>query len=489
MSDSMPHDDFEKRLKKEAEDFLPQPSSRVWENIHNELHPRRRKYLLATAAAVLLLLGVGVYFLQKQYVSSNLKSSVAEQIPAGTLPAQTPPPPSDNSQSRKQPAQPVASSGKIFTQPQKSGETESVGLTTKPRIGHTEDSQRNNRTASSKSAIARKNDLQNPELFAPNKEKEQMSGPKLGNQSGKISGLPLLENLSLFLSTPHSRNYVELSTFALADRISSSWMIPQNEGNLSFSKKENKKVSPGKLYRKPSYEIFYTPGMGYRSLTEGSSGMMTGNTSSSYSSSSLSNLKQQPAWSWAAGARVILPFGKSWSLQTGLSVEQSNYSITAYGTYPAYVQNNNNYYYSASPSRSLYFLSTNALAAARPAVNHLHNSYFSGEIPLLVGKHFGNPRSVSLNLAAGAGLTYLFHTNPVIYSPVSGRYFTGADYIRKFNGNFHIETSLFIPLGPTLKLDVGPSFQYQILSSYKNYPAIKERPYLLGFKTGLQWGR
>ena len=488
MSDSMPHDDFEKRLKKEAEDFLPQPSSRVWENIHNELHPRRRKYLLAAAAAVLLLLAVGVYLLQKQYVSSHTKPSVAEQIPDGTLPAQTPPPPSDNSQSSKQPAQPVASSGKIFTQPQKPGETESVGLTTKPRSGYTEDSQRDKPTASSKSAIVIKNDLQNPELSAPNKEKEQMSGAKSGNQSSETSGLPLLENLSLFLSIPHSKDYVELSTFAHANRISSSWMIPQNEGNLSFSKKENEKVSRGKLYRKPSYEIFYTPGIGYRSLTEASPGMMAGNLSS-YSSSSLSNLKQQPAWSWAAGARVILPFGKSWSLQTGLSVEQLNYSITAYGTYPAYVQNNNNYYYSASPSRSLYFLSTNALAAARPAVNHLHNSYFSGEIPLLVDRRFGNPRRISLNLAAGAGLTYLFHANPVIYSPVSGRYFTGADYIRKLNGNFHIETSLFIPLGPTLKLDVGPSLQYQILSSYKNYPAIKERPYLLGFKTGLQWGR
>lgn len=485
----MPHDDFEKRLKKEAEDFLPQPSSRVWENIHNELHPRRRKYLLAAAAAVLLLLGVSVYFLQKQYVSSSIKSSVAEQIPAGTLPAQTPPPPSDNSQSRKQPAQPVVSSGKISTRLQKPGEAESVGLTTKPRSGYTEDSQGNNPAASSKSALVGKNKLQNPELSAPNKEKEQMPEAKLGNQSSETSGLPLLENLSLFLYTPHSRDYVELSTFAHANRISSSWMIPQNKGNFSFSKKGNEKVSPGKLFGKPSYEIFYTPGIGYRSLTEGSSGIMAGNPSSSYSSSSLSDLKQQPAWSWAAGARVILPFGKSWSLQTGLSVEQLNYSITAYGTYPAYVQNNNNYYYSASPSRSPYFLSTNALAAARPAVNHLHNSCFSGEIPLLVDKRFGNPRSIFLNLAAGAGLTYLFHASPVIYSPVSERYFTGADYIRKFNGNFHIETSLFIPLSPGLKLDIGPSLQYQILSSYKNYPAIKERPYLLGFKTGLQWGR
>lgn len=489
MSDSIPHDDFEKRLKKEAEDFLPQPSDRVWENIHNELHPRRRKYLTSAAAAVLLLLAVGVYFLQKQYVSPRMKPSVAEQVPARTLPAQASPTPSDNSQPHRQPAQSAASSGKISTRLQKPGETESADLIRKPQSGYSEDSQGNSPTASSRPAKARKNKSQNPKLFSLNKEKEQIQGTKWENQFRETPGLSLLENLSLFLSARQSRDYVELSPLAYSNRISSSLMIAPNEGNLSFSKKGNEKVSPLKLYRRPSYEIFYTPGMGYRSLTEGSSGMMAGNLSSSYSSSSLSKLKQQPAWSWAAGARVIFPFGKSWSLQTGFSVEQLNYSITAYGTYPAYIQNNNSYYYSASPSRSLSFLSTNALAVARPAVNHLHNSYFSGEIPLLMDKRFGDPRSISLKLAAGTGLTYLFHANSVIYSPMSGRYFTGTGYIRKFNGNFHIETSLFIPLSPRLKLDVGPSFQYQILSSYKNYPAIREHPYLLGFKTGLQWER
>ncbi|MGH2644824.1 MAG: hypothetical protein ACRDE2_12795, partial [Chitinophagaceae bacterium] len=118
--------------------------------------------------------------------------------------------------------------------------------------------------------------------------------------------------------------------------------------------------------------------------------------------------------------------------------------------------------------------------------SYLHNSYSLIEIPFLINKQFGNSHGVAFNVCAGVGLSYLFHANPVIYSPVSGRYFSDNHYIRSINGDYHIETSVLILLSSQLKLDIGPSFQYQILSSYKNYPAVKEHPYFIGLKTGLQ---
>lgn len=481
MNDPLEHNDFEKRLKKAAEDFSPKPSGRVWESLRDELHPRRRTYTLGAAAAVLLLLAVGVYFLQKEYSSPSLKPSVTEQMPPSASPQTSPAQSNSKNQSDEQ--------GNKGTPPS----TLSDGLSAKAQRHKERYLHENNTPApSAQTTMLRRHNQQNPKPFAINEEGEQVSDSKIGNQIAEGPGLPFLNNLPLRPFSLSSGHYAEAAPLGYDNYLNNLSSV-HNQGQEDADLHEKGKSPPEKLHRGIAFKIFYAPGMGYRTLTKGSPGMMPANSSfylnqSNSLSSALSNLKQQPAWSWSAGAGITFPLGKAWSLQTGISVSQINYGITAYGTYPGYIRNNNSYY-AASPARSFSFLSTNALTAARPPVSHLHNSYLMGEIPSLINKEFGNPHRVVIRIGAGAGLSYLFHSSPVIYSPSSGRYFTGSYYIRNLNGDLHIETSLLIPLTDQLKIDIGPSFQYQILSSYKNYPAIKEHPYFLGLKTGLQWGR
>ncbi|TAM99351.1 MAG: hypothetical protein EPN39_06805 [Chitinophagaceae bacterium] len=490
MTDPIEHNDIEKRLKKAAEDFLPAPPGRVWENVRDELHPHRRTYFLAYAAAILLLLAVSVYFLQRQYAHSSRKPSLTQQATPVTLPAQIPSSQTNNNLSNEretnQSGQTGAIAGKTAGENQK--ESESVRLAAKTfrksplhKINREKDEERNNATGGS---------------F--HKETVQTPGTKTENQKDEAPGLPHLKNLSAQLNTSSlSSVKVQVESFPLqfAKNISNlSVILPQ--GKEQFINDKKGKGITEKLHRKPAFEIFYAPSLGYRTLTKGTSAIMTNSSSSALdqfgSSSAVSHLKQQPEWSWSAGARIVFPLGKSWSLQTGLSATEMNYRIAAYGTYPVYIQNNANaasYSYYAMPGRQVSSLGVNAFAAARPQLSYLHNSYITGEIPLLINKQFGNPHSITINLGAGAGLSYFFHSSPVIYSPSPGRYFMDDRYIRPVNANFHVETSVLIPLGSHLKLDFGPSFQYQVLSSYKNYPVIKEHPYLLGLKTGLLWGR
>lgn len=487
MNDPIEHNDFEKRLKKAAGDFMPAPSSRVWENVRDELHPHRRTYILTVAAALLLLIAVGVYFLQRQYAHSSSKPSLAQQIIPVKSPVQTHPTQTNNKLSNgleaNQSGQTGAIAGKTSKDTQK--ESESTGLAEKTfqksfpnKINHKKGFQLNNSTVGS---------------F--HKETAQTLDTKIGKQKTETVGLSYLKNLSpqlntYFLSSIPSK--VESFPLQFTKNINNFQVVLPQEKEQFISNKKRKVISE-KLLRKPVFEIFYAPSLGYRTL-KGASGIMTNNSSSALdqfgSSSAVSHLKQQPEWSWSAGARIIFPLGKSWSLQTGLSAAEMNYRIAAYGTYPVYIQNNAAAYsYYAMPGRQVSSMSVNAFAATRAQLSYLHNSYITSEIPLLINKRFGNPHGITINLGAGAGFSYFFHSNPIIYSSSSGRYFVDDHYIRPVDANFHFETSVLIPLSTHLKLELGPSFQYQILSSYKHYPAIKEHPYLLGLKTGLQWIR
>jgi hypothetical protein len=107
---------------------------------------------------------------------------------------------------------------------------------------------------------------------------------------------------------------------------------------------------------------------------------------------------------------------------------------------------------------------------------------------MLAGE-FGGAGKLSYTLAGGAVLGWVVSSDPVIYSPDSKRYFTGSCYVRRFRTGLELEALVNLPLQGALQISTGPSLQYQLSSSYRNYPQVKEHPYLLGISAGLQWRR
>src|SRR5699024_2070567 len=251
--------------------------------------------------------------------------------------------------------------------------------------------------------------------------------------------------------------------------------------------------------RKISVGLYYTPGMSYRSLKEGTiqqrqvpsdvvsvpPGLLAVNDENLMMRVTRKEkpMQQKLSWGWGTGLRVGVPFGKNWMLQTGLSLQQTTYDIKAYKQDPAYVTGDGSSSMVAASAAN----STFARFAGGPSgvekSTTLENRYVSTELPLLIGKRFGHPDKLSFTLLAGAGLTYLIHSNAIIYAPQSQRYFSDDDYLSRFNSNLILEANMNIPLGNHFGFSIGPALQYQLFSSYKAYRAVQEYPYLIGIKT------
>lgn len=436
MADPISNNEFEKRLKEAAEQYTPMPPLGVWDKISDELHPRRGTYALAIAAVVLLLLASGVYFLQRD--DSVLVPPIKEQI----------------------------------------------------LENHTRHSVSSNADHPHSGNILSARKSGKPNLYPTQKV---ISVPVNSGQAAEEFAFQILKPVSpIWAETPLPQRINEMGIPVQPGYTPSGKYLFHQV--ISQENKNGTRAAKSRIRKRPFLEISFTPGLGYRVLKSGGSGAAINSSGSSslqfYNStgnisSGFSELNDRPEWSWAASALVGFRFSHKWSLQTGFSVSELNYKIPAYGTYPIYIRNTNRMsVYTAM--RPVAALAVNAQPGAGQKMSFLQNKYSFIEIPVLLNKQFGNPAKVSFEVKAGAGLSYLFQSDPILFSPSSGRYFKDDNYIRPLNGNLHIGASLLIPVTSKWKMDVGPSFQYQILSSYKNYPAVREHPYLIGVQAGLR---
>jgi hypothetical protein len=106
---------------------------------------------------------------------------------------------------------------------------------------------------------------------------------------------------------------------------------------------------------------------------------------------------------------------------------------------------------------------------------------------LLISRRFGQAGKIHFNVAAGGGVLYLIKSSAIIFAPESGRYFRDEDMLKPFNGSLHLEADVVFPLSKKINFTIGPSMQYQVFSTYKDYPQVKEHPYFPGIRAALQW--
>lgn len=470
MKEAFSNNELEKRLKREAEQFSLQPSDEVWDRISEQLRPQRNlKPWLWTSAAILLLL-IGSYFMFLHTPSEN--HHPVEFGPASTNIVK-------------------GGSGRDKTH---QGENKN-SITTAPK------------TSSSETDLTKQSNLQTEtHINRPPYSEENTAPSEIASTADKTpspsqattvtantkeeTGLPVLSSLPVSIPSIQPIHPEEIIPFLQVKENPAkiqAYNKPAEDGSGRATQATDKKV---KKKRNITYTASLTSGVGYRILHAHSSpnySQQMDNTLGAFAVVRNNKIDQKPDWNMSAEFRVAIPFGQRWSFQTGLSVLRTGYRVKAFGTYPAYIRTDGSYSLSGSTANTNSYYALNARLAPTQKPAYIRNRYLFGELPLMIGYQFGQPDKVHIDVSFGGGLLYLINSSPIIYSPSSGRYFTDKALLKPVNGILRTEAEVVFSFSKKMNFIVGPSLQYQMLSSYKNYPQVKEYPYAAGIKIGLQW--
>lgn len=463
MKEDFSNNKLEKRLKAAAEQLTVLPSDRVWAGISDQLHPRRKRRYWLWAAAAILALSMGFYLVlhqNKKHINNHGHAAISPKIQEKGTP--------------------------LSLTDKNDEENSDFSVHTPDKI---------------LPESRRKKDTRGEKGTTPNNFKGIIASSVPVEAKPTGEKLPFPPYRLPFLSSP---GMVLSAVQSPADRAAAPVRVINSNAKVSSANSminaplpDQKAIAGKNKKRHISYEAFLVSGLGYRFLNVQSENINSDQMAYPGNQQMVNSLrptaivpqkeemKHQPGISYSAGVNVAFPFGSHYTIKTGLSVMSLGYNITAFETYPAHIREDGSTSLSGyTGANSFYSQNRTASAVQRSKIS---NRYLYGEIPLLVSREFGSPEKVHLQVGLGGGLLYLLKSTPVIYFPKSGRYFTDKNLIRQLNANFYVEGEMIVPLSEKLNFTIGPSLQYQILSSYKNYPGVAERPYFPGIKAGLQW--
>lgn len=463
-------DELERILQEAADELYLQPSSVVWEQVTDQLHPSAKKFPYWIAAAASLLLLTGGYFMWHSFApkpvamhDKTFAAAPAQQI--SSTPSSNP----DNISGSNATATPSAAS-----------EQKKEATTAQPSYAGSSTALRN------ALPVAAQNYVAQPSAASPSSEETRTNAATEASPAAEIAA---------------SQDTYRATSAEASDENVKAGVLPQTTGptstalpaaqedagsspnaNLSVTKKAPQN-------HKWSWEAYVVPALSYRSfhfsnIKEGS-GSNNNYVTSSFTSihPDTTTVYHSPSVGLGVGFYLSRSIGKRMSLSMGIRVDKMEYKISALRAYPSSQDYNRiQSMASSSPSRGL---SSNASLSNTYKSVTLHNKYLQLNIPLVINWEHPLGSSLQLELNGGISGSYLLHDHIHIFSPRSGHYFKDPDLIRHWNSDLELGAALRFPVGAKWDMDIGPMLQYQLLSTYPQDFDVKEHPYNAGIKIGL----
>ncbi|HVU56305.1 MAG TPA: outer membrane beta-barrel protein [Puia sp.] len=253
-------------------------------------------------------------------------------------------------------------------------------------------------------------------------------------------------------------------TDAIADQQRINWLYDYAVYNMPPAAKRGRKY----------LQLYFSPTATYRSF---SGGVPAKSGSVVYSPKDF--LDRSPAWGFEMGGAFLYRITRNLTLKTGLQFNYMRYSVKGY-TYTNRL---------ASDIRSSY---GHALDTASPLGALLPSSGISltndiYQLSAPVGfelRVMGNER-LQLNVGASIQPSYLLNTNVYYLTSDYTGYVKAPSQFRRWNLTGSVEAFLSYKLHNGLRLQAGPEFRYQLLSSFYNSYPIQENLKGYGFKIGI----
>ena len=489
-------DNFEQLLKENADKFRMYPSKRVWHGIYNNLHPSRRWPSLA----IWLLL-----------ISSMVFIGLANR---NNVPAHG---------NEKNTGSTVTQSNDLIAQNSNTtNRQDNNGLQNDKLQNNSGRSNTNNITTSSR-PDNKENNSQLIALHATAKGK-----PSSSNPATRIAAVDTDNFNEAGFSEETKTNYVEAISIINTEPVAGSEDIvistttndlvdsetdaiktePVSDIKKASAETENKTLIAGNInndkawiedyafHNKPllskwktrvSYEVYFTPSVGYRLLSKNT----TLNPSSSAIVATNGNeedfekaLSQAAAINIELGGNFLYNISKNWNLKAGIQLNYTNYRVNAYElkhpTMTTLVLNDINSGYPILSPRSTTLANTSGLSSKK-----LNNNTYQLSIPLGADIRIAGKNNLKWFAGATIQPTLILGGNAYLISSDLKNYVTDKSLMRKMNLNAGVESFVSYKTKSGITINAGPQLRYQFFSTYNKQYTYNEKLYNLGLKIGI----
>jgi hypothetical protein len=476
---------FEQFIKEGADQYRMYPSEKVWRGVHNALHTRRRRWIIGFT--VLLFVGgiTSLTFINTNHTEENTIAAdnmVAENKNISpdliTKENNTAVEVEKNIITSSAPKQTNTAVNILFAKPAK-----------KIRISKAENSivtEIEKLPVTAKEVISEKREAETlpvAELNSP--------VPQENIQPSAIPPVtePVAAPANEITGTKEKEEVIKTNDSSPVSITDNNKLKENNNAVENFAAESivnaaSKKVKKSKF----SVQGFFTPTVSYRKLTENKeflrrTAVQNNNLVNNYAYFLDVNnaVRHKANMGVEAGANVRYDLSKSISLRAGLQFNVSRYNIRAYSYAGdlATIALNTGYYGDSLRTFSTY---SNEKGYRQ---DWLQNLYFQLSAPVGVELRLGGNDKFNYGIAGSLQPTYILGDRSYLLSSDFKNYAEVSWLTRRWNLNTAIEAFVAYNTGK-LKWQIGPQIRRQMFSSFvKEYP-VKEYPFDVGIKVGIQ---
>ncbi|HJS55213.1 MAG TPA: hypothetical protein VJ765_11740, partial [Chitinophagaceae bacterium] len=246
---------------------------------------------------------------------------------------------------------------------------------------------------------------------------------------------------------------------------------------LSALSSQNVAIAAPKKQAKVTAQVFFTPTISYRKLTENKK---YSNSTNSIPAFALNNIvDHKPAMGLEFGIEGRYQVSEKGFFKTGLQFNISRYDIRAYShpTEIATVALNN-----GNRIDSLATL-TNYRNFSGTSANWLENFYFQIGIPIGAEIILSDKNDFQWGISGTIQPTYVIGDRAYLISSDYKNYAEFPDLMRRWNISTGVGTFISYSTG-RIKWQAGPHVRYQHLSSFVSELSVKENLFAIGLKVG-----
>jgi len=450
------NDEFEELIRQKTDQYKMYPSDKVWKEIYNSLHTRRRRFIIGMSVLISGILVIA----GKELLTPTKDITVAKKAVSTDISKPNP--------------QDIASAFQAFKK---------VDLTQALPVIPDKQSIRQI-IPFDILADQGENKVPSPSADYNNLPVEQTPGdiPKYisGNSSVEKLTAEVNTDLGELSEKPGSDistiGKKDLSIYNESDKKQMDWLQDYAMQHLTPIKKN-----------KFTWQIYVSPTVNYRSL----SGVDYSRVRSTIQNVPIALVHfgnvndfvdHTPAVGYEFGGSMLYKLTRNLSFKAGLQFNYSRYIIRAFNSNPelATIQLNSYYGYLADSITGY----TNVRNFSGKSSENLQNKYYQLSAPIgLEMRIIGNGK-LQFNIAGTIQPTYLLNRNSYLLTTDYVNYTKEPSLFRKWNVNGGLEAFLSYEIGG-LRWQIGPQFRYQLLSTYTDKYPIKENLIEYGFKIGI----